>query len=113
MNLKEKEINGVVILELSGKVMGGPDATVLGEKLHSLVDENKTKVIADLGKVSWMNSSGLGILIGGLTTMRNSGGDLKLVNVSGKIESLLIITKLIKVFETYATVEAAVESFNA
>lgn len=113
MNLKEKEIDGIVVLELSGKVMGGPDASLLGEKLHSLVDENKTKVIADLGKVSWMNSSGLGILIGGLTTMRNSGGDLKLVNVTGKIESLLIITKLIKIFETFGSAEEAINSFNA
>ena len=112
MNLKEKEIDGVVLLELSGKLMGGPDATLLSEKLHSLVDQKKTKVIADLGKVSWMNSSGLGILIGGLTTMRNSGGDLKLINVTGKIESLLIITKLIKIFDTFDGVDEAVKSFK-
>ena len=112
MNLKEKEIDGVVLLELSGKLMGGPDAALLSEKLHNLVDQKKTKVIADLGKVSWMNSSGLGILIGGLTTMRNSGGDLRLVNVTGKIESLLIITKLIKIFESYNTVDEAVNSFK-
>ena len=111
MKLKQRESDGAIVLELSGKLMGGPDATLLNEKLHELVDQKKTKVIADLGKVSWMNSSGLGILIGGLTTMRNNGGDLKLVNVSGKIESLLVITKLIKVFETYDTVEQAVASF--
>jgi len=112
MNLNEREIDGVVVLELSGKVMGGPDASLLSEKLHQLVDLKKTRVIADLGKVSWLNSSGLGILIGGLTTMRNSGGDLKLVNVTGKIESLLIITKLIKVFETFQTIEEAVNGFK-
>lgn len=112
MTLKEKEMNGVVVLELSGKVMGGPDANLLSEKLHQLVDQKKTKVVADLGKVSWMNSSGLGILIGGLTTMRNNKGDLKLVNVTEKIESLLIITKLITIFETFDTVEAALASFK-
>ena len=112
MILKEKEIDSVVLLELSGKLMGGPDATLLSEKLHNLVDQNKTKVVADLGKVSWMNSSGLGILIGGLTTMRNSGGDLKLINVTGKIESLLIITKLIKIFDTFDGVDEAVNSFK-
>ena len=112
MNLKAKEIDGVVVLELAGKVMGGPDASLLSEKLHELVDQKKTKVVADLGKVSWMNSSGLGILIGGLTTLRNNRGDLKLVNVTGKIESLLIITKLIKIFETFNTVEEAVASFK-
>jgi len=112
MNLKEKEVAGVVVLELSGKLMGGPDATLLSEKLHNLVDQKKTKVVADLGKVSWMNSSGLGILIGGLTTMRNSGGDLKLANVTGKIESLLIITKLIKVFDNFENIDSAVTSFK-
>jgi anti-sigma B factor antagonist len=113
MNLKEKELNGIVVLELSGKVMGGPDANLLSEKLHELVDKEKTKVIADLSKVSWMNSSGLGILIGGLTTMRNNGGDLKLVNVTDRIKSLLIITKLITIFETFEKMEDALKSFKA
>lgn len=112
MNLKEREIEGVVVLELSGKVMGGPDANLLSEKLHDLVDQKNTKVVADLSKVSWMNSSGLGILIGGLTTMRNNNGDLKLVNVTERIKSLLIITKLITIFETYDSVEDAVASFK-
>jgi len=112
MNLKQKEIDGVVVLDLSGKVMGGPDANLLSEKLHDLVDQKKTNVIADLSKVSWMNSSGLGILIGGLTTMRNSNGDLKLVNVTERIKSLLIITKLITIFETFESVEEALASFK-
>jgi anti-sigma B factor antagonist len=112
MNLKEKDINGIVVLELSGKVMGGPDANLLSEKLHELVDKKKTKVVADLGKVSWMNSSGLGILIGGLTTMRNNNGDLKLINVTERIKSLLIITKLITIFETFESLDEAVDSFK-
>lgn len=112
MNLKEKETNGIVVLELSGKVMGGPDANLLSEKLHELVDKGKTNVIADLSKVSWMNSSGLGILIGGLTTMRNNGGDLKLVSVTERIKSLLIITKLITIFETFENLEDAITTFK-
>ena len=112
MTLKEKEQDGVVVLELSGKIMGGPDATLLNEKLHELIDNGKTKVVADLAKVSWMNSSGLGILIGGLTTMRNNKGDLKLANVTDRIQSLLIITKLITVFETFDSLKGAVDSFE-
>lgn len=112
MTLKEKEVNGITILELSGKVMGGPDASLLSEKLHDLVDTGKTRVIADLKNVSWMNSSGLGILIGGLTTMRNNKGDLKLVAVTERIQSLLIITKLITVFETYETIDEAMKSYK-
>ena len=112
MTLKEKEIDSIVVLELSGKVMGGPDANLLSEKLHELVDQKRTKVVADLSKVSRMNSSGLGILIGGLTTMRNNDGDLKLVNVTERIKSLLIITKLITIFETFESVDDAVASFK-
>lgn len=112
MTLKEKEQDGVVVLELSGKIMGGPDATLLNEKLHELIDNGKSKVVANLAKVNWMNSSGLGILIGGLTTMRNNKGDLKLANVTDRIQSLLIITKLITVFSTYNTVDEAVASFK-
>lgn len=112
MKMNEKMLGEVVVLELSGKIMGGPDASLLNDKLHQLIEAGKTKVIADLGKVNWMNSSGLGILIGGLTTMRNSGGDLKLANITDRIQSLLMITKLLTVFETYETVEKAAESFT-
>ena len=112
MTLKEKKVNGIVVLELAGKVMGGPDANMLSEKLHELVDQKTTKVVADLSKVDWMNSTGLGILIGGLTTMRNNKGDLKLVNVTERIKSLLVITKLITIFETFDTTDDAIASFK-
>ncbi|RMF66312.1 MAG: anti-sigma factor antagonist [Calditrichaeota bacterium] len=111
MKMNEKTAGDIVVLELSGKIMGGPDASLLNEKLHELIEAGRTKVVADLDKVHWMNSSGLGILIGGLTTMRNNGGDLKLANITDRIQSLLMITKLLTVFETFDSVEAAVESF--
>ncbi|NIT60730.1 MAG: STAS domain-containing protein, partial [Aliifodinibius sp.] len=63
--------------------------------LHELIDNDKTNVVVDLGKVKFMNSSGLGMLIGALTTMKKAGGDLRIANPTDKIESLLIITKLI------------------
>lgn len=112
MKMTEREIDDVVVLELSGKIMGGPDATLLNDKLHELIAAGKTKIVADLQSVDWMNSSGLGILIGGLTTMRNNDGDLKLANITDRIQSLLMITKLLTVFETFETIEKAVESFR-
>jgi anti-sigma B factor antagonist len=112
MTVKEKESNGIVILELSGKIMGGPDASLLNDKLHELIDKGQTKVVIDLGGVNWMNSSGLGILIGGLTTMRNNKGELKLANVTDRIQSLLMITKLLTVFETHDSVDKAIASFK-
>ncbi|KAA3619344.1 MAG: anti-sigma factor antagonist [Calditrichaeota bacterium] len=112
MKLKEKMVENVVVLELSGKIMGGPDATLLNDKLHELIDQGKANVVADLGKVNWMNSSGLGILIGGLTTMRNKNGDIKLARATERIQSLLMITKLLTVFETFDTLDEAVQAYN-
>lgn len=112
MTIIEKVVGDVVVLELAGKIMGGPDASLLNDKLHDLLDKGKTKVIADLAGVSWMNSSGLGILIGGLTTMRNNGGDLKLSGVTERIQNLLMITKLLTVFDAHESLEKAVASFK-
>jgi anti-sigma B factor antagonist len=112
MKLTSREEKGVEILEPKGKIMGGPDATMLHDYLHELINQDKKKVIIDLSKVEWMNSTGLGILISGLTTLRNNGGELKLANITEKIESLLTITKLITVFENYDSVEEAVNSFQ-
>lgn len=112
MTIIEKAVGEVIVLELTGKIMGGPDASLLNDKLHDLLDKGKTKVIADLAGVSWMNSSGLGILIGGLTTMRNNGGDLKLSGVTERIQNLLMITKLLTVFDAHDSLEKAVASFK-
>lgn len=112
MKLGSREQDGIIVLEPKGKIMGGPDATAMHEMLHDLVSHDKKRVVIDLSGVDWMNSTGLGILISGLTTMRNNGGDLKLANVTEKIESLLTITKLVTVFESHDNVEAAISSFS-
>ena len=112
MNIIEHIENDVIVLELSGKIMGGPDAVALNDKLHELIEAGKTRVVADLDKVNWMNSTGLGILIGALTTIRNAGGDLKLAAVTDRIQSLLKITKLLTVFNTYDSTEDAIASFS-
>ena len=112
MEFKQREVQDVVIVEFSGELMGGPDASAFKQQLYNLVDQGKTKVIADLSNVDRMNSSGLGILISGLTTLRNNHGDLKLVGATEKIENLLIITKLIKIFDSFKTVDEAIRSFS-
>jgi len=111
MKLADYEKDGIYILEPKGKIMGGPDATQLHEKLHDYIEQGKKKVIIDLAQVDWMNSTGLGILISGLTTLRNNGGELKLANVTEKIQSLLTITKLVTVFEAFDSIEDAIKSF--
>jgi anti-sigma B factor antagonist len=111
MKLGDYEKDGVAVLEPKGKIMGGPDATLLHEKLHECIEKGIKKIVIDLAQVDWMNSTGLGILISGLTTIRNNGGELKLANVTEKIRSLLAITKLVTVFEAYDSIDDAIKSF--
>lgn len=110
MKFKTTQSGGVTIITLQGNLMGGPDASSLNSKLHDLVEAGKKLVVIDLKGVQFMNSSGLGLLIGGVSTMKNAGGSLKLANASGKITALIKITKLSSLFESYPSVEAAVES---
>ena len=112
MSFNTSERYGCVVIEFKGNVMGGPDAVSLNEKLHELIDAEKTNIVVNLGKVKFMNSSGLGMLIGALTTMRKAGGDLRIANATDKIQSLLIVTKLITVFKHFDSVDKAVESFD-
>lgn len=112
MKFKSRESKGVTIIELTGNVMGGPDATSLNNQLHELIDNNKKQVVVNLEEVKFINSSGLGMLIGGLTTLRNSGGELKLACASKKIEDLLRMTKLSTVFDVHKTVSEAVAAFK-
>lgn len=112
MSFNVSEKYNCVVIEFKGNVMGGPDAVSLNEELHDLIEQDKTNVVVDLGKVKFMNSSGLGMLIGALTTMKKAGGDLRIANATDKIESLLIITKLITVFKHYKTLDEAIASYQ-
>jgi len=112
MKLSDRVQDGVVVLEPKGKIMGGPDASMLHDRLYEYIKQDKKRVIIDLAQVDWMNSTGLGILISGYTTLRNNEGQLKLANVTDKIQSLLTITKLVSVFEAYESVDDAIRSFK-
>lgn len=112
MRFNIEERPGAVVIKLKGDVMGGPDGSRLHDTLRELVDAGQKHVVADLSRVRFMNSSGLGLLIGGLATMRNAGGDLRLANATDRIQSLLMIAKLLSVFRHYESVDEAVESFT-
>lgn len=111
MNSQVSERDNVVIISLSGKIMGGPEAGEINDLINNLIDKSKKRIIIDLEKVGWMNSSGLGILIGAITTLKNSGGKLIIVNVSERIENLLKITKLTSVFEIEQDIDSAIKCF--
>lgn len=112
MKMQDEIKGNVAIIHLEGKVMGGPDATMFHGKLHELVSGGKKQVVIDLGKVEWMSSVGLGMLISALTTVKNAKGELKLANVTESIKSLLTITRLVTIFDTHDSVDKAIKSFK-
>lgn len=112
MQIKEQMQGDVAILTLKGKLMGGPETQAVHDKIKELTENEAKKIVIDLGKVKWMNSSGLGAIMGSLTTTKNAGGELKLTNVTEKVKSLFMITKLITIFDTYDSVDEAVSSFK-
>jgi anti-sigma B factor antagonist len=112
MQINEQMRGDVAIITLKGKLMGGPETMAIHDKIKELVGNNVKNVVIDLGKVKWMNSSGLGALMGAMTTLRNAKGELKLANVTDKVQSLFMITKLITIFQTFDGVDEAVNSFN-
>ena len=111
MKVKTTEKYEAVIIELKGNVMGGEETKEFNDMLHKYIDQDKKNIILDLSDVKFMNSSGLGMLISGLTTMKKAGGSLKLAGTTEKIQSLLIITKLITIFESFDSVDEALKSF--
>ena len=112
MNYSVSEKDDVTIISLTGKIMGGPEATEINETFNQLIDGKKLKVIIDLKDVEWMNSSGLGILIGAVSLFKNNYGQLRIINVSERIQNLLKITKLAGIFETSSSLEEAISSFK-
>lgn len=112
MKIKTSEKYNAVIIELKGNIMGGPETSEFSELLHGFLKDDKKNIVVDLGDVKFMNSSGLGMLISGLTTVKKENGHLKLAKVTDKIQSLLVITKLITIFDNYETVDEAVKSFE-
>ena len=112
MKVKRREEGDVVILEVSGKVMGGPDSDSFKSVIQGLIDEDVKKLLIDLSAVPWMNSSGVGILISAYTSMKNSGAAVKFLNINERVKSILMVTKLLTVFESYYSEQDALASFR-
>ncbi|OGC77689.1 MAG: hypothetical protein A2Z27_01000 [candidate division Zixibacteria bacterium RBG_16_50_21] len=112
MKLEIKPSGDATVLELSGDVTDVSDSGLMRETVHKLAEQGKTKVVADLGNVGLMNSLGIGMLIASYTTLKNKAGDLKLANITDRIKSLLVITRLLTVFDCYDSVNEAVRSFK-
>ena len=112
IKLNRRDSGDVTIIELSGRLMGGPDSDLVQKTVRDLIAEGRTKVVVDLSQVAWVNSSGLGSLIASYTALREKSGSLKLLNVSRRIEQILAVTKLSTVFESYPDEGSVLASFN-
>jgi anti-sigma B factor antagonist len=113
LKIKIRKTDSVAILDISGKIMGGPDADTFKEMIRQLIEEGFKNVLVNLHAVPWINSTGLGILIAGYTTLKREGGSLKLLNVTDRVGSILMITKLGTIFKSYSSEEEALKSFES
>jgi anti-sigma B factor antagonist len=112
MQIAERETGSVTVLDLTGKITMGQGDTLLKDKLHSLLHQNKKNVLLNLGEVQYVDSAGLGALVSAYTTVTREGGNLKLLHVTKKLQDLLSITKLLTVFETFDSEDEAVRSYR-
>jgi len=112
MAAKEKIVGDVAVLMISGSLMNEREINEVHEKVKSLLESGIKKVVMDLSKIEWLSSRGLGMLISCHASLQNAGGILKIAGANDRVHNLLIITKLITVFETFETVEAAISTFK-
>jgi anti-sigma B factor antagonist len=99
-------------VDLSGKITLGEGGLTLREEVHKLLAEGKKKIVLNLADVNYIDSSGLGELVSAYTAVKNAGGELKLLNLTSKVRDLLVITKLVTVFDVKDDEAAAVSSFK-
>ena len=113
MQIQERAVGDVMVLDLKGKITLGEGDELLKDKVNSLVNQGHKKVILNLADVPYIDSAGLGEVVRTYTTVSRQGGSLKLLNLTKRITDLLSITKLLTVFETFDSENEAVRSFSA
>jgi anti-sigma B factor antagonist len=112
MQIDERVVDGVMILDLKGKMTLGEGDELLKDKINSLIQQDQKKLLLNLEGVPYIDSAGLGEIVRTYTTVSRQGGKLKLLNLTKRIQDLLAITKLLTVFETYENEAEAVKSFS-
>jgi len=112
LNFASREIKGVTILDLSGKIVLGRESQALRERVKQLLEEGKKKILLNLGNITFIDSSGVGALVSAYTSARSQGGDLKLTNLTEKFQETLMVTRLLTVFEVYGDEGEAIGHFQ-
>ena len=111
LQIAEKQIEGVTVLDFVGRITLGDESNQVRTKIKEMLGKGKTQIVLDLAGVSYIDSAGLGMLMAGYTSSQNQGATLKLANLTKRFHELLNITKLVTIFDTYESVDDAVKSF--
>jgi anti-sigma B factor antagonist len=112
MTIDTRTANGVTILDIHGKITIGEGSAEIRKKVRDLLQAGRKQILLNMGDVSYVDSSGIGELVSSYTTVTNQGGDLKLLNLTKKLQELLAITKLLTVFECHNDEAAALASYS-
>src|SRR3954453_24139687 len=113
MQIEERAVGDVLILDVKGRITLGEGDQLLKDKANSLLNQGQKKIVLNLAAVPYIDSAGLGEIVRSYTTVSRQGGNLKLLNLTTRIPDLLSITKLLTVFETYESENDAVQSFSS
>ena len=111
VKLNTRQVGDVSVVDVAGRITLGEGSSALRETLREMVSKNQKKILLNLGDVSYIDSSGIGELVSGFTTVTNSGGQLKLLNLNKRVKDLLQITKLYTVFDVHEDEAGAIRSF--
>ena len=112
VKLNTRQVGDVSVIDVAGRITLGEGSSALRDTLREMVTKGQKKILLNLGEVSYIDSSGIGELVSGFTTVTNSGGQLKLLNLTKRVKDLLQITKLYTVFEVFNDEAKAVQSFK-
>jgi anti-sigma B factor antagonist len=111
MKLKTRQAGGVTILDLSGRITLGEGSVTIRDEVRNVIATGSKKILLNLGEVNYIDSSGIGELVSAFSTVKNSGGELKLLNLTKKVHDLLQITKLYTVFDVKDDEASAIAAF--
>mgnify|MGYP003622940781 CR=1 FL=1 len=111
VKLTTRQVGDVTVVDVAGRITLGEGSSALRDLVRDMVSKNQKKILLNLGDVSYIDSSGIGELVSGFTTVTNGGGNLKLLNLNKRVKDLLQITKLYTVFEVHEDEAAAIRSF--
>ncbi len=112
VKLTTRQVGDVTVIDASGKITLGEGASTFRDAVRDLVAKGSKKLLLNLSNVTYIDSSGIGEMVSGFTTVTNHGGNLKLLGLSKRIKDLLQITKLYTVFEVFDDEASAVRSFS-